>query len=46
LNDVDGVEGKHNVFVAVIKHVALHRSQTVMTRSWWPTVFGKKGILR
>jgi len=27
LNDVDGVEGKHNVFVAEIKRVAHHNSQ-------------------
>jgi hypothetical protein len=39
LNDVDGVEGKHNVFVAEIKRVAHHNSQTATTRSWWPTVF-------
>jgi len=41
LNDVDGVEGKHNVFVVVIKRVAHHNSQTAMTRSLWPTVFRK-----
>jgi mRNA-degrading endonuclease toxin of MazEF toxin-antitoxin module len=32
LNDVDGVEGKHNVFVVVIKRVA-HNSQTAMACS-------------
>jgi hypothetical protein len=33
LNDVDGVEGKHNVFFVVIKCVAHHNSQTTMACS-------------